>query len=390
MDWGAVRRGVPGSEGGGGGDKSGGHRPHGNDERDGEPAGWLALAVGDEHRHVGALLEVAHRDACGNERTLEGEAAAGQEGDQVIPPEPGYVSWLGHQVPVLPDPVRGQVRAQVGAGRQARRRAAGRGHIEQRAGAGVAAGEPLELAGGVPRQDDQVGLSEPRRAARGRHPYARPEASASSGRRQVFQLRHAGGSGRAGSACACACVIAQAALIRPTWLNACGKLPISSPLPGSTSSASSPTSLIAAMARSNVAVAWSTSPASAWACASQNVQIRKVPSAPARPSAASYRYTRPRLSVSRAAIAPMVAFTRRSSAGRNRVIASIRLDASRSSLPKAWVNAPARSFQPCSRMAARISSRAAAQAATRSSAPSCGASAMARSRATQHMSLEYT
>ena len=42
-------------------------------------------------------------------------------------------------------------------------------------------------------------------------------------------------------------------------------------------------------------------------------------------------------------------------------MASIRLDASRSSLPKAWVKAPARSFQPCSRMAARISSRAAAQ-----------------------------
>ncbi len=200
MDWGAVRRGVPGSEGGGGGDKSGGHRPHGDDERAGEPAGWLALAVGDEHRHVGALLEVPHRDACGNERTLEGEAAAGQEGDQVIPPVPGDVSWLGHQVPVLPDPVRGQVRAQVGAGRQARRRVAGHGHVEQRARAGVAADEPLELAGGVLRQDDQVGLSEPRRAARGRHPHARPEASANSGWREVFQRRQAGGSGRAESA----------------------------------------------------------------------------------------------------------------------------------------------------------------------------------------------
>src|SRR5207253_4975222 len=37
--------------------------------------------------------------------------------------------------------------------------------------------------------------------------------------------------------------IAQAALIRPMWLNACGKLPSSSPVVGSTSSASSPTSL---------------------------------------------------------------------------------------------------------------------------------------------------
>src|SRR6266536_3778613 len=39
----------------------------------------------------------------------------------------------------------------------------------------------------------------------------------------------------------------HAALISPMWLNACGKLPIISPLRGSTSSASSPTSLMAAM-----------------------------------------------------------------------------------------------------------------------------------------------
>src|SRR3984893_9769845 len=64
--------------------------------------------------------------------------------------------------------------------------------------------------------------------------------------------------------------MAQAALTRPIWLNACGKLPIISPLPGSTSSASRPTSLMAATARSKVAVAWSSSPASACACASQN------------------------------------------------------------------------------------------------------------------------
>jgi hypothetical protein len=81
-------------------------------------------------------------------------------------------------------------------------------------------------------------------------------------------------------------VMAQAALIRPIWLNACGKLPIISPLGTSTSSASRPTSLIAATARSKVAVAWSTSPASACAWASQKVHSRKVPSSPARPSRA--------------------------------------------------------------------------------------------------------
>ena len=70
-------------------------------------------------------------------------------------------------------------------------------------------------------------------------------------------------------------------------------------------------------------------------------------------------------------------------------MASIRFDASRSSLPNAWVKAPARSFQPRSRMAARISSRAAAQSPTRSSAPRWRARAIARSSATQHISLEY-
>src|SRR5215472_385918 len=50
-------------------------------------------------------------------------------------------------------------------------------------------------------------------------------------------------------------VIAQAALTSPMWLNACGKLPIVLPLRASNSSTSRPTSLIAATARSNVAVA---------------------------------------------------------------------------------------------------------------------------------------
>ena len=40
-----------------------------------------------------------------------------------------------------------------------------------------------------------------------------------------------------------ASLIAQAALASPMWLNACGKLPSSSPVAGSISSASSPTSL---------------------------------------------------------------------------------------------------------------------------------------------------
>ena len=93
------------------------------------------------------------------------------------------------------------------------------------------------------------------------------------------------GSGRRRGARCWAWAMAQAALTRPMWLNACGKLPIISPS-ASISSASRPTSLMADTARSNVATAWSTSPASACAWASQKVHSRKVPSSPASPSCA--------------------------------------------------------------------------------------------------------
>ena len=69
--------------------------------------------------------------------------------------------------------------------------------------------------------------------------------------------------------------IAHAALTSPMWLNAWGKLPRSSPLVGSTSSASRPTSLTNAAARSNTARARSVWPAMARACASQKVHSRK-------------------------------------------------------------------------------------------------------------------
>jgi hypothetical protein len=52
--------------------------------------------------------------------------------------------------------------------------------------------------------------------------------------------------------------IAHAALTRPMWLKACGKLPSSSPVSGLTSSARRPRSLANAAARSNTARARST------------------------------------------------------------------------------------------------------------------------------------
>src|SRR3954452_258178 len=58
---------------------------------------------------------------------------------------------------------------------------------------------------------------------------------------------HAPGDGTA--ARRVASEISHAAFTSPMWLNACGKLPSSSPVAGSTSSASRPTSLANATAR---------------------------------------------------------------------------------------------------------------------------------------------
>src|SRR6185503_73065 len=74
--------------------------------------------------------------------------------------------------------------------------------------------------------------------------------------------------------------ISHAAVIRPMWLNACGKLPSSSSLDVSTSSASRPRSLAYETSLWNSSDARSTSPARASADTSQNEQITNVPSSP--------------------------------------------------------------------------------------------------------------
>ena len=95
---------------------------------------------------------------------------------------------------------------------------------------------------------------------RSRRQRAAAPVRATAPRTRVFAngQKFARGRGVASSACA----IAQAALTRPMWLKACGKLPSRSPVAGSTSSASSPTSLTKRAARSKTARARATWPAS--------------------------------------------------------------------------------------------------------------------------------
>ena len=91
-------------------------------------------------------------------------------------------------------------------------------------------------------------------------------------------------------------------------------------------------------------------------------------------------------------MASIVARIRGSSAGRNPTIGIIRLEASSSAESNDWVNAPTSSFHPRSLMVASwISSQVAAHSGDAVlAAQRRSASAMARSSATQHISLEYT
>ncbi len=97
----------------------------------------------------------------------------------------------------------------------------------------------------------------------------------------------------------------------------------------------------------------------------------------------------PRSSMRRSSVASIVASTLGSSAGRNPTRGSIRLEASRSSEPKDWVKALARSLQPLVMIASWIWSWVCFHASTRSEASRRSARATARSSATQHISLEY-
>ena len=60
---------------------------HGHYHRSVEAAGRTAGEVGDEHRHQGAAFHVSHADPRVDQSVLEGQAAAEQEGDEIVAPE---------------------------------------------------------------------------------------------------------------------------------------------------------------------------------------------------------------------------------------------------------------------------------------------------------------
>lgn len=93
------------------------------------------------------------------------------------------------------------------------------------------------------RRSTMTPLLDGQRATRNSRCWARVGDPARSVGRPV--VRQLGGSGTSSEFCSASevRVSRQAALMRPTWENACGKLPVRRPVPGSTSSDSSPRSL---------------------------------------------------------------------------------------------------------------------------------------------------
>jgi hypothetical protein len=113
---------------------------------------------------------VAHGQALGQQRPLEGEGAADEERDKALAPVFGGVDGLVDELAVAPHPVAGEVGAQVGAGRQrGGLGGAGIGDLEHRARLRVAHAEAQEVEGVGLRQSDEVRLGEARGEA-GRRP----------------------------------------------------------------------------------------------------------------------------------------------------------------------------------------------------------------------------
>jgi hypothetical protein len=101
---------------------------------------------------------VGDADAALLQRGLEGEAAADDKGDQVIPPVLRDVRWLVHLHAVFVDGVLRHVSPDVTAGEQRTARLAGVEHPQDGARLGVPLREQQHVEGLRLRNDHQVGL----------------------------------------------------------------------------------------------------------------------------------------------------------------------------------------------------------------------------------------
>ena len=136
-----------------------GDGPHGNDHRPPEDAGRPAREVRPEHRDDPLLLDVPDGHTGLEERRLERERAAEEEGDEVVAPLARDVGHLGGEAAVAVDPVLRDVRPEVRArGDAGRLGVPGVRDLDQGARPGVSLAEDEEIVGLRPGQDDEVRL----------------------------------------------------------------------------------------------------------------------------------------------------------------------------------------------------------------------------------------
>ena len=124
-------------------------RPHAHHHRSPERAGGLRRDRGAVHGDIVAAGDMPERNAGGEQRLLEGEGAADDEGDEIVAP-------IAPQPRRARRPARRCARRGISACRwryrgrgQARgcAAAAGLGHAEQRAGLWIALGKAQEIGG---------------------------------------------------------------------------------------------------------------------------------------------------------------------------------------------------------------------------------------------------
>src|SRR3989442_1560929 len=124
-----------------------------------EGAGGRAGDRRPPHRDVLAVLDVPEPDPRLQQRPLERERAAQEEGDEVIAPVRRGVGDLVGEHAVLVDPVARQVGAEVRARRHAHRlRRADVGDFQQRARSWITLAEEQEVVGSVPGEHREVRL----------------------------------------------------------------------------------------------------------------------------------------------------------------------------------------------------------------------------------------
>ena len=126
-------------------------------------------AFGAIHRHFHVALDMAHRDAVGDQRLLERIGAADHERDEIVTPPCRHVAGFIDQRAILPHSIGRQIGADVEVGAECRHvRVADVGDADDRARLGVRLAEPQEIRRESRRQDREVALHEPGRDAAGR------------------------------------------------------------------------------------------------------------------------------------------------------------------------------------------------------------------------------